>query len=350
MRLQSLPLLLAMSMASASPPKVLLIYDMEGISAVNQPSMVLKGFQGYDTGRSALASDVQAVVRGLKRGGAGTIWIVDGHGSGNTVEPDLSPASIDVSSHFAYRPHPFDPYFAAIDPSADVVVCVGMHAAANTRGFLAHTLTPGVTVRVNGKEATETHLVSISAARFGIPVILVSGDQVLEQQLRSDFPELVYIRVKEAKSLASAKPAEDAALLLEQGAERAMTRFQDGAFRSWSCAQPMVFELDFRSELAASVAACAKYCFQSGPRTVTLRPSQTGEGLPQLFEALKLGMMAERNTSLQRLLESAPQTRSTIDTFRKGWLEAWITPDHAPEWMRSPAASPPHRVTYWGAD
>src|SRR5579864_7984676 len=198
-------LMAAASANAASPPKVLIIYDMEGISGVVSPSFERYGSPDYPQGRESLTADVNAAIRGLKAGGAGAIWVEDGHGSGNSQEPDILVDKMDPGASFDFRDRPYDPYSTGIDASLDAIVCIGMHARARTTGFIAHTYTFDVAWKVNGIDLTETHIVAISAARWGIPVIMVSGDDVLQGQLPNDFPELEYAVVKTAKTLSSAE-------------------------------------------------------------------------------------------------------------------------------------------------
>src|SRR5207245_782905 len=135
-----------------------------------------------------------------------SIWIQDGHGSGNVKEPDLLVDKMDPHAQFDFFDRDFDPYDTGIDGSVDAIVCIGMHARANTDGFEAHTVTDRISYRINGVDFTETHIVALSAARWGIPVIMVSGDNLLGEQLKPDFPELEYAVVKTAKSRALAEP------------------------------------------------------------------------------------------------------------------------------------------------
>src|SRR5579864_9621879 len=119
-------LMAAASANAASPPKVLIIYDMEGISGVVSPSFERYGSPEYPQGRESLTADVNAAVRGLKAGGAGAIWIEDGHGSGNSQEPDLLVNKLNEQATFDFRDHPYDPYSTGIDGSIDAIVCIGM--------------------------------------------------------------------------------------------------------------------------------------------------------------------------------------------------------------------------------
>src|SRR6516225_8834978 len=119
------------SQATTNHPKILIIYDMEGVSGVSHYEMTwVERPDDYARGRALLTSDVNAAIRGLAAGGAGPIWIEDGHGSGNLKEPDLLVDKMDPHAQFDFRDRDFDPYDTGIDGSVDAIVCVGMHARA----------------------------------------------------------------------------------------------------------------------------------------------------------------------------------------------------------------------------
>src|SRR5690349_169351 len=80
----------AVTVADTNLPKILIIYDMEGGSGVTHYDMLcVERLDKYANGRESLTSDVNAAMRGLAAGSAGSIWIQDGHGSGNTKVPDF---------------------------------------------------------------------------------------------------------------------------------------------------------------------------------------------------------------------------------------------------------------------
>jgi hypothetical protein len=75
-------------LALASPSsKILLWYDMEGVTAAAAPRDVQLGGPNYPATRESLTEDVNAAIRGLLRAGASEVVLTDGHGSGNP-EPD----------------------------------------------------------------------------------------------------------------------------------------------------------------------------------------------------------------------------------------------------------------------
>src|SRR5215468_11470351 len=238
------------SQAAPKHPKILVIYDMEGVSGVSHYEMTwVERPEDYARGREFLTFDVNAAIRGLAAGGAGSIWIQDGHGSGNVNEPDLLVDKMDPHAKFDFRSYDFDPYNTSIDGSADAIVCIGMHARANSNGFEAHTVTDRISYRINGVDFTETHIVALSAARWGIPVIMVSGDNVLGEQLKPDFPELEYAAVKTAKNRALAEPLPpaEATKRIEEAAKRAMEKFLKGTYQPFYLPPPYDFQLGFQN-------------------------------------------------------------------------------------------------------
>src|SRR5262245_64395401 len=95
---------LAPSLASAAAaPRILIIYDMEGVSGIDREPMTDSQNPAYPEGRKFLTSDVNAAIRGLKAGGAGAIWVQDGHGSGNANEPDILVDQMDSRARFDFR-------------------------------------------------------------------------------------------------------------------------------------------------------------------------------------------------------------------------------------------------------
>src|SRR5262245_23412913 len=190
------------SATAPAAPRVLVYVDMEGSSGISRSRQVLYPNPEYFASRRFLTSDVNAAIRGLKAGGAGEIVVTDAHGSGNSEEPDVIVANMDKRATFLFRDAEYDPYVDALDSSYQAIVCIGMHARAGTQGFMAHTVTVEPTYIVNGVPITETALIALSAARYGIPVIMVAGDNVLRDQIKEELPQAEYAVVKNARGRA----------------------------------------------------------------------------------------------------------------------------------------------------
>ncbi len=338
------------SRLAANHPKVLIIYDMEGVSGIAHPDYTRFDRPAeYAMGRKWLTSDVNAAVRGLAAGGGGPIWVQDAHGSGNSNEPDILVDQLDAHAAFDFRPYPFDPYSTGIDGSVDAIVCIGMHARANTPGFEAHTYTVDVDFRVNEVEFSETHIIAASAARWGIPVIMVSGDNVLEEQLKPDFSELEYATVKTAKSHSVAEPfaPQEAEKRIETAAHQAMQKFLAGKFRPYYLPPPYDFKLSFPDYEEAEGAAQNHLVERDGDLAVRFRRNSFVEGYEIAKTSIELAVQQSITAMLTRLLSQDAAGRKSLQQLEDAVFQRWLDRDHAPEWSK-PGPRPAAKKRYYG--
>jgi D-amino peptidase len=305
---------------------------------MDTPNYEQFGKPEYPEGRESLTADVNAAVRGLKAGGAGAIWVEDGHGSGNSQEPDLLVSKLDKGANFDFRDYPYDPYSTGLDGSIDAIVCIGMHARARTRGFMAHTFTFDVAWKVNGVDLTETHIVAISAARWGIPVIMVSGDDVLAEQLPADFPELEYAVVKKAKGLSEAEavPRAETDGRIETAARRAMQKFLAGRFQSYYLPPPYDFRLSFRTTEQGRMAASTRGVSADGELGVRFRSDAFIPGYEISTEVITNVM--NPFPLLVRILRHEPGGEKILQQMNDLiWQQ--IEPEKLPDWSLPQTAS-----------
>jgi D-aminopeptidase len=108
--------------------KILLYYDMEGISGQNDVNALDFKDKGYEAARELLTKDVNAVVDGLFAGGADEVHIVDGHGSGNP-DPDILLDKLDKRAKMIFKEESFRPYVDLVEKDLyDAVAVVCMHS------------------------------------------------------------------------------------------------------------------------------------------------------------------------------------------------------------------------------
>ncbi len=321
---------------AAASPRVLIIYDMEGVSGIDHESMTDFGSPDYPQGREFLTSDVNAAIRGLFAGGAGSVWIQDGHGSGNSEGPDLLLDRMDGRARFDFRERDYDPYSTGLDGLLDAIVCIGMHARANTDGFLAHTYTLEPAFRVNGVDITETQIVALSAARWGVPVIMVSGDDVLGGELAPEFPELEYATVKKAVSRAKADPLpqDEVQRRIESAARRAMEKLLAGEFRPYYFRPPFVFELSFQDARQAGVAMRDQGIERVDDLTVRFIAPDFNEGYDRSKHLIALAS-SDRLHLLVRLLQQSEEGKKLLEEYRGLISERWLEPQKLPAWAAS---------------
>jgi len=232
----------SMSSSSAqSGVKVLLLYDMEGITGATTGSDVSSSSRGYPAARESLTEDVNAAIAGLLKAGATEVVITDGHGSGSP-DPDYILEKMPKGARFDLREVPYDPYIETMDRSFAAMVAIGMHGRAGGQGFLAHTYNGHTKWVMGGHDMNESMLVAASAARFNIPLILVTGDDVLQKEIAAFSPNTGYVVVKRAVSVeaAESRPRDAVSAEITAAAERALRN--RGQVRPWKPALPSPFE------------------------------------------------------------------------------------------------------------
>lgn len=214
---------------SASAPdtdgltKILVYYDMEGISGQNDMRSLSFGNEEYNQAREWLTNDVNAVIDGLFEGGADEVHVVDAHGSGNP-DPDILVDKMDSRAELVSRDEAFEAYVDLTKKGIyDGVAVVCMHSKTGGGGFAAHTYTIGMDWILNDMSINETEIIAYSWGRADVPVILASGDDKLEEQLKwMDWLE--YIRVKIAKGAGDAEliPFDEVHQNMREAAKRAV--------------------------------------------------------------------------------------------------------------------------------
>ena len=161
--------------------KVFISADMEGISGISGSDQLSATGSEYGRSRKMMADDVNAAIRGARTGGATDLVVNDSHGSMRNLRlEDLEPGVRLISHSFKKSG-----MMEGLDESFDAVIFIGYHAQAGSAGGLfAHTGSGVVRdVRVNGRSLGEGGLNTLVAGWYGVPVVLVTGDDVAVKQV-----------------------------------------------------------------------------------------------------------------------------------------------------------------------
>ena len=245
--------------------KVCISLDMEGISGVTQPSQVDKASPDYQHGQELLTMDLNAVVEGAVEGGATYIEVHDTHGSRNrnVLIEKLHPKA-NLVQGFPIT------LFEGIGQKFDALFLVGMHQGIGMPGFLSHTFNAKdwTDIRVNGETVTEIELTAGPFGELGIPIALVTGDDLTCQYAEKVFDEVETVPVKKVihRFAVNSLPLKEAHRLLEEGAKRALGRLED--FEPYAPEPPFTLEIDCASTFTARYYAKLPYLELEGDRTV----------------------------------------------------------------------------------
>ncbi len=228
--------------------KVFISVDLEGISGVFAEDQTTIGTAPYAAAQAYMRADLDAVIEGCLSAGATEIVVADGHGEGANLCFDGMPAAVSLASG---SPAPLS-MMQGVDSGCSAAMLIGYHARAGTPGaILDHTYSYDVhSVRMGDLEVGETAINAAVAGVFGVPVVLVSGDDKLASEARDHIPGIESVVVKDGAMRTAARllAPELARAALREGAQRALS----------ASSRPAPLDLDGRTMRIAfrRTAAC----------------------------------------------------------------------------------------------
>jgi len=156
--------------------KIYILTDMEGVGGVINRSQVFSSQAYYEKTREWLTLEVNAAVEGAIQGGATEILVLDGHGANNAC--NMLYEKLHKGAQYI-QGTPWTEYLQSLDSLFGGFFHIGAHAMAGTQAaILEHTMSSEAWVEmlVNGKPMGEIGLCAACAGDFGVPFIMVSGD------------------------------------------------------------------------------------------------------------------------------------------------------------------------------
>jgi D-amino peptidase len=204
--------------------KIYIETDLEGVSGVYRFSQTRdKGSPENLKACEYFMGDLAAVVRGLRDGGATEILVIDGHGN-QAMIPELM---VVGAKYVTGLPRPQNNTWS-LDKSYSGFVMFGFHAMNGTPdGVLCHTQSSESENRYwyNGVESGELAQSASVAGYYGIPPILVTGDEAACREARKFFGEgIVTVATKQglARESAVLYPFEEVRKALYEGAKKSI--------------------------------------------------------------------------------------------------------------------------------
>ena len=229
--------------------------DMEGVSGLVRWADVVTQGLDFARNRRFMTADANAAVAGAFEAGADEVVVEENHGVEELC--DLLLDEIDPRCRVVRGAgRPTATTMAALDREVDLVLLVGHHARAGSRpGIMAHTVSYQKfrSVRVAGRDCGEPELFAIRAGELGVPVGLVTGDQVVAEQLRKRCPWVEAVEVKRALSNVAGDviPPARAHGMIRAGARRAVERARAGELRPYTD-EPAPYAIEVELREAAS--------------------------------------------------------------------------------------------------
>jgi D-amino peptidase len=255
--------------------KILISSDIEGVAGVVHGRQGAAGDPEHEIARRLMAGEVNALVEGAFAGGATEVVVNDAHGHmRNLVPGEIDPRAELVSGWI--KPLVM---LQGLEDDFDGVILAGYHACAGSFGVLAHAFSgfAFAGIEVGGAAAGEPFFYGALAGSMGVPVILVTGDDRLREEVAPLFPDAGFAEVKRAYGYECARS------LSPQAARALLRRKAEAAVRGAPGAAPFRPAPPFRCRLrltrpnVADLIALLPFCTRVDAVTVEFETAAIGD-------------------------------------------------------------------------
>lgn len=184
-----------------------MLWDMEGVSGLFRRHQAWFWEPGateadHETGRRLLMADINAAVAAALDAGADDVIVCDTHHGGGNVRIDEMPVDSRVTylGKAAWERDGKRVWMPGLDESVDGFMLPGHHAKSGTPdSFMPHAWSrTWADFQINGLSVGELGIEACYAAHFGVPLILVQGDEAACREAEAQFPGVVTAGVKRA--------------------------------------------------------------------------------------------------------------------------------------------------------
>ena len=247
--------------------KVYIAVDMEGLAGVVNQGQLFPGSLDYPHFREIMTGEALAAVEGARAGGATEIVVSDCHLNADNLLVDNFSDDVRVIRGWPRRQF----HLAELDSSFQAVALIGFHAPGHSlSGVRAHTFTSAhfTHVSLNGTPVSETVFNAAVAGHHGVPVVMISGDDVAIADARATLGDIEAAETKQALGFHSAAslPPSAARTLITDAVRRALGRIGD--FRPYVIATPITVEVGFQSYRPPELLAYLRGIERSDARSI----------------------------------------------------------------------------------
>lgn len=270
--------------------RVLISVDMEGIAGVSHAGEVFHDGPDYGRFRRLMTEEVNAAVAGAFEAGAAGVVVNDSHnGMRNVMYESLDDRAELISGY--NKPLGM---MQGVE-GASAVIGIGYHAWAGTaRAALDHTISSAQihNLWLNGVLVGESQVNAALCGHYGVPLVMVSGDDKLARQIEETLPGTRAVVVKHAldASVVRTLPRREVYALIRQGVTEAVAALDGIPVKTVKT--PVTFRLEFKRSTQAEVAALLPAVTRMEARIIEV----TGRDMVEAFRFAK-GLMRLASTA-----------------------------------------------------
>lgn len=236
--------------------RVYFIVDMEGMGSAVHTREVIAGNEGeryrdrtgpdyWNHYRGLLTDEVNAAIAGARTAGARSFIVNEGHG-GNLFA-NILPWQLDQDA-ILIRGYPKPMVMSTgVDSTMGAMIFTAAHANAGSGGVMSHTYAFD-RISINGQVLNEPALNALVAGEFGVPLVMVAGDDVVVDETKKMFPDIVGVVVKTAVggNAAITWSPKKVQQMLRDSTALAVRRAQEKRIKPFTLAKPYKLEFTLR--------------------------------------------------------------------------------------------------------
>lgn len=176
--------------------KIYISADIEGVTGVTHWDETELDKPESVTPREQMTAETVAACEGALEAGATEVWVKDAHDSARNLIASKLPRAARLIRGWSRHPLLM---MQELDETFDAALLIGYHSrAASNRNPLAHTLSGmAMRMRLNGRDASEFLINSFAASSLNVPVVFVSGDKGLCEEVGEVNAYIQTVAVKE---------------------------------------------------------------------------------------------------------------------------------------------------------
>ena len=272
--------------------RVYVSVDMEGIAGISHPDPTGRGDAGYAAAVELMVGEANAAIEGAFAGGATEVTVNDSHGR----MFNLPPVALDPRATLVQGQKPFSMVEGARGGRFGVALFVGYHVrAGHPTGTISHTYSLGPTLTtLQDRPVGESGINALVLGAWGIPVGLVSGDDMLAEETEAWLPwaERVVVKAAVSRRAAASVHPSVARQRIREGAERAVRRAIAGELRLLEVEPPVRLVAEYRDAGEADHAALVPGAERIGDRGVRIAEADPVVAYRAFLAGIRLASLA----------------------------------------------------------
>ncbi|MBT5072401.1 MAG: M55 family metallopeptidase [Kordiimonadaceae bacterium] len=237
----------SLALAQDDGLKIHISVDLEGIAgAVTDAQLGTGGFE-YQRFREFATAEAVAAVEAAFEAGATEVLVADSHGNGQNLLIEKFPENVKVIRSW---PRKLGMMQGIEEGGFDGAIYIGYHSSTNyMSGVRAHTKSSAslTGLKLNGVVAGESYFNAAIAGEYGVPIIMISGDEAAVTEAQDGIGDIEGAIVKWAYSFHSGKSLhpEASKRLIAEKVKAAIGRIED--FKPLKLEGPITMDMSFKN-------------------------------------------------------------------------------------------------------